>query len=111
MITNHMINSLRDQGYRHLYHIRDVRNTTIRKQEWHAVEFFGFVNDDMFRWSAYINALQASHIRLTREDDDLIWSRNDNGGTYSPRLGYKVIREEEEFNEPKWWFKGMWKFK
>ena len=33
------------------------------------------------------------------------------GGHYSPRIGYKVIKEEEELPKFRWWFSAIWKYK
>jgi hypothetical protein len=44
-------------------------------------------------------------------EDELVWSRNPYRGLYSPMLGYKVLREEEDVQDLVWLFKDVWKFK
>jgi len=56
-----------------------------------------------------MEALKGSHVRRVDKDDELMWSRNSTGGFYSPKLGYKVIREEEDHQEPLCWYKTIWK--
>jgi len=39
------------------------------------------------------------------EEDSLLWAKTDCGGSYTPNLCYKALREEELQPETKWWFK------
>ena len=51
-----------------------------------------------------------SHIRLSDREDELLWSINPVRGSYLPKLGYKVLGEEEAYPRNHWWYKSIWKF-
>ena len=81
------------------------------RQECLPTYLFGLVGEEREIWEVYTRALQICHIILTTIEDSLLWSRNQVGGNYSPKLVYTIIREEEDYNEPLWWHKYLWKFK
>ena len=56
-------------------------------------------------------SLKSSHVRIKEDVDELSWCRNLVGGGYSPKLGYKVFKEDDLDVEEERWFKGVWKFK
>ena len=79
------------------------------RQEWTPREGLDFQGEDKVSRKSYTISLKKSHIILSNNECVLIWSRSEGGGYYSLWLGYKVIREKEDFNEPLWWYKSLWK--
>ena len=67
------------------------------------------MNDDIIIQNIYIKKLKEFHIHLVDRDDYLVWSINKSCGCYSPKLGYRVLRQE--YNHPKghWWIPVIWK--
>ena len=46
------------------------------------------------------HSLKSSHVRIKEDEDELSWCRNLVAGGYSPKLGYKVFREDDmDFGE------------
>jgi hypothetical protein len=56
-----------------------------------------------------IATLKRSHIRLTNREDELVWKK-DPLGYYTPKAGYIALNIPLHQN-PKWWWKGLWKQK
>ena len=48
---------------------------------------------------------------IKEDSDSLLWTKNVVGGSYSPKLGYKDLREMEPIPYLQWWFKIICKFK
>ena len=48
----------------------------------------------------YIKYLKDTHFLLKDKEDELLWDKNYQGGHYTPRLGYIIIREEEDHPLP-----------
>lgn len=46
----------------------------------------------------YCQSLRLSHVKIRDEIDSVIWSKNPIGGSYSPKLGYKALREVDTPN-------------
>ena len=80
-------------------------------QECLPVESFGFFNEDMTLQNAYINVLHFNHVKLPPHGGFLVRCMNANSGIYTPIIGYMVIQEEDNFNDPLWWFKSLCKLK
>ena len=47
-------------------------------------------------WDGYLSALKSSFIHFYEVEDQLIWSYNENGGSYVPKLGYLYLRMKED---------------
>lgn len=106
-----MIIDLRDQGFLFLAQIGDADTTNRFSQAWLQDEHFRFVDEDKQIWIDYVDSLQKNHVRILDKYDELIWFRIEEGGFYTPNIGYKVLREEEKdhFEAPCWSF-ALWKF-
>jgi len=60
------------------------------------------------QWNTYTQALQAKHILIVDQDDELIWKFSP-FGRYSPKLEYIHLNIERHLREPLWWWKSLWK--
>jgi hypothetical protein len=91
--------------------VADPDLTTIWTQEWKNAEQLGMEDDLVVMWNQFITNLSISLVRLKEDEERLIQSKNPSGGRYTPRIGYKVLCEEENEEHPEWWWKLIWKFK
>jgi hypothetical protein len=58
---------------------------------------------------SYIKFLVLGAIKLTKDEDKLVWSRNLGNGEYTAKLSYEACMEEERHEEEKWWWALLWK--
>jgi len=57
-----------------------------------------------------IVALRRGHIRLKDREDELVWKK-DPIGFYTLKSSYKAMNIDPLQQNPKWWWKGLWKMK
>ena len=64
-------------------------------QQWFSAEYIGF--DDPFEidvWNGYLAILKSSHVRITNDNDALVWNLS-KSGRYSPKEGYAQLMHRE----------------
>ena len=104
-----LIQNLTDYGLIHLHHIQKLCTFSHLNKSWFpAVEFELYVRESHI-WDRYIKIMLNSNVHLSNNPNILLWVKNDKGGTYSPKLGYLVLRKEEEVPAPDWWCRSFWK--
>jgi hypothetical protein len=101
---------LHTQGLYKLNQIVDPGSTNIWHQGWHSIETLGPEGDLKYQWDNYLFSLQRDHIRLLDMDDELVWQKPPHG-VYTPKLGYTTFSLDHLQDEPRWWWKGLWKLK
>ena len=50
------------------------------------IDFLGFDEQEIGIWHSYVALLSPSHVRISNEDDQLIWSLSKTG-KYTPKAG------------------------
>ena len=70
-----------------------------------------FSNEDLVTWNTYIKNIQDQdcNIQLVNKLDVMVQSRNEEGGKYTPHLGYQVLQTEEDSPNLPWWNSLIWK--
>jgi hypothetical protein len=58
----------------------------------------GLIGEEGVIWNAYIGSLQRSHLGITKEEDRIIWLKNQTLGHYSARLRHQSKFSLEEGN-------------
>ena len=57
-------------------------------QEWFTTASIGLTDQfDIICWNEYVGLLKTSHVRLTGDEDFLIWNQS-KSGKYTPKTGY-----------------------
>jgi hypothetical protein len=105
-----LIDNLHQQGIFYLTQVSDPYTTNIWQQGWKNVETLGLHDPLSEPWNIYIFSLQSSHIRITEEEDELVWKKSPLGN-YTPKLGYISLNIDLQQREPTWWWRGLWKIK
>ena len=100
--SDNMICHLDDRGYTHLDQIYILNVPPLYHQCWMPAVDFAFVVGDAIIWDQYIHNLQSSMVRLFDKPDQLLWTKNAKGGSYTPKLGYLALRELEDPPYPHW---------
>jgi hypothetical protein len=110
ILPEELIDQLHRQGIFFLSHLVDPHSTNIWNQGWRSVISLGLngVYADLLR--NYILALRRGHIRLTDREDELVWQK-DPLGSYTPKSGYIALNIDPIQQNPRWWWKGLWKLK
>lgn len=62
-------------------------------------------------WDKYIASLTSNHNHNKDSKDELNWLNDLVGVCHIPKLGYRVLCEDEALGNLEWWFKIVWKFK
>ena len=76
--------------------------TCLRIQQWLTTKSIVFVDpQDIAVWNGYIAILKASHVRISNEDDVIVWNLS-KSGHYSPKDGYAQLMMDREV-EYSWW--------
>lgn len=65
--------------------------TTIWSQGWKSAQSLDLEVDQEDRWKLFISELREGHIRVKEEADSLTWARDKASGTYTAKVGYKVM--------------------
>ena len=71
--------------------IGDPHNTTIQKQSWLNNDDLNILDVWKEEWQNYIAKLEKGHIRLTKESDELIWTYNEEGVSFTSKIRYISI--------------------
>ena len=62
--------------------------STLMAQQWFSAEYIGFTAPlEIDVWNGYIAILKSSHVRISIDDDALVWNLS-KSGRYSPKEGY-----------------------
>jgi ribonuclease HI len=110
ILLEDLIDQLHRQGIFYLSQLVDPLTTNLWNQGWKNATLLGLngIHADLMR--NYIVALRRGHIRLTDRDDELVWKK-DPIGFYTPKAGYIALNIDPLQQNPKWWWKGLWKMK
>ena len=94
-----MIDRLHLAGYHFLSDIGIFGMSVLMPQEWLSADTLGFIDPfEIAVWNGYIAILKYSHVRISNEDDCLIWHLSKTG-KYSPKVGYaELIYREVDSN-------------
>ena len=72
------------------------------EQHWLTVDYIGLVDlQEIATWNGYIAILKASHVRISNEDDVLVWNLS-KSGKYTPKEGYAKLMMVRDV-EYSWW--------
>ena len=82
-----MIDKLHYAGYFVLKDIACTVTVLLQDQGWMNADFFGFVDQEIIIWNTYVSFLTSSHVRISNEDDQLVWSLSKTG-KYTRKAGY-----------------------
>ena len=101
---------LANRGIWYLSQITDPNRTNWHTQYWLSADDLHIPWAATHCWANYIRALQESHIRLTQQEDQLIWAISPKG-YYTPKLGYLTLYQNKEPHEKLGWWTYIWKLK
>lgn len=110
ILPKDLIEQLHKQGIFYLSHLANPPTTNFWNQGWKNANLLGIVGIQAESLTNYIAALKRSHIRLTDREDELVWQK-DPIGFYTPKSGYIALNINPMQQNPKWWWKGLWKLK
>ena len=68
-----MIHKLHSVGYFVLKDIACTRTTLLQDQGWLNADFLGFDDQEIIIWNSYVALLTSSHVKISTEDDQMIW--------------------------------------
>ena len=103
-----MIDKLHDAGFSVLKDIACLGIVLLQDQGWLHADLFGFVEQEIIIWNNYVALLISSHVRISNEDDQLVWSYSKTG-KYTPKAGYFYLIEDRNDLDYSWWWKWLWK--
>ena len=105
-----MIDKLHYAGFYFLKDIAWLGLSILQEHGWFNASILGFVDQETIYWNAYLALLKSSHVRLTNEDDRLVWSQS-KIGEYIAKAGYLHLIQNRNEMEISWWWKWLWKLK
>eukprot|EP00253_Pinus_taeda_P015318 PITA_15318 len=105
-----LLRHLDSRGIFTLNQVEKVGQSNIWGQAWKSAEDLGLNIRWHHEWSSFVNELHRSHVRISNENDNLIWAHGKTGG-YSPKEGYSYLMEKKGWPAPEWWSKNLWKLK
>ena len=103
-----MIDKLHNAGFFVLNDIACLGMVLLQDQGWLHADVFGFVEQENIIWNNYVALLISSHVRITTEDDQLVWSLS-KIGKYTPKDGYFHLIQVRNEIESFWWWQWLWK--
>jgi len=80
------------------------------KQGWRSALSLGLNGDYVDLLGNYISSLRNGHIILPDREDELVWQKEPLG-SYTPKFGYIALNIDPIQQNPRWWWKGLWKMK
>jgi hypothetical protein len=101
-------NRLAQGGFYYLAQVRDPLQTNVWHQGWLSGHRLGLLEEDLFHWDRYLQALRDASIQLVDRDDELLWDGVEDG-EYTPRAGYIKLCVDFHQRDPLWWWKKIWK--
>ena len=78
--------------------------TNIWHQVWKDGHNFELAKEMVDIWNQYISALLASHIRILKHEDELVWDY-DQASIYTPKVGYIHLSVDDFARDQKWWWR------
>eukprot|EP00253_Pinus_taeda_P025808 PITA_25808 len=97
-------------GVTHITNIADPENSSFFQQAWKTAQELYIPGHWRQDWEDFTEALTQAHIRITQEEDEVVWAFEKNG-KYSPKEGYlKLIQHLQPETIQQWW-KALWKLK
>ena len=79
--------------------------TLLLEHGWLSVDSVGLEDhQDITSWNAFVSILKSSHVRLSNDDDMLIWNQA-KSGKYTPKTGYLQLFLDRHVEEVSWWWK------
>eukprot|EP01018_Ginkgo_biloba_P002192 Gb_33330 [translate_table: standard] len=100
-LYENLVNSLHGKGIYFLHQAADPILTSEWNQEWKTAAVLDLRGKEE-EWKLYIGTLRRSYVRIKDKGDVLLWSKNLEGGIYTPKLGYKFLCEGVVMEEPQW---------
>ena len=89
-----------------LYYVSDIGIHglfDLMAQQWLSADFIDFSDPfEIDEWNGYLTILKSSHVRITNDDDTLVWNLS-KSDRYSPKEGYAQLMRRDL--EPIWWWK------
>ena len=83
-----MLERLRLVGLYCLSNIGIHGMSALMAQQWFTAYFIGFTDPfEIDVWNGYLAILKSSHVRISNDDDILVWNLS-KSGRYSPKEGY-----------------------
>jgi hypothetical protein len=110
ILSEQLIQHLHSLGFTHLNTLADPNRSTLWSQGWTDPNRLGLSEEEKLELESYIYSLKSSQIRLTDNEDELIWDPTPSG-IYSPKLGYLKYNSDLGLREPVWWWRKLWKVK
>lgn len=99
-----------DQGVSRIAQIADPDNSTFLLQAWKSAPDLHIPERWRQDWEIYTEALKQAHIRITEEEDEIVWALAKNG-SYTPKDGYQSLMEQFQPEHAQQWWKAIWKLK
>ena len=97
-----------------LYFLNDIGcpdMSLLNNQGWFSAALIGLAEQqDITCWNEYLALLKTSHVRLSCDEDLLIWNHS-KSGKYTLKSGYLQLVLDRQVEELSWWWKVLWKFK
>ena len=66
------------------------------------------MEQEIIIWNNYVALLISSHVQISNEDDQLVWSYSKTG-KYTPKAIYFYLIEDRNDLDWSWWWKWLWK--
>ena len=87
-LPSSMIEKLHLAGFYFLSDIGLHGMTALLAQQWFTADSIGFTDpQEIDVWNGYVAILKSSHVRISNDDDALVWNLS-KFGQYSPKEGY-----------------------
>ena len=90
-----MLEKLHLAGVYYLSNIGFHGMSPLMAQQWFYANFIGFTDPlEIDVWNGYIAILKSSHVRISIDDDALVWNLS-KYGRYSPNDGYAQLMNRD----------------
>ena len=66
------------------------------------------MEQEIIIWNNCVALLISSHVQISNEDDQLVWSYSKTG-KYTPKASYFYLIEDRNDLDWSWWWKWLWK--
>ena len=110
-ITFFFIDKLHSVGVFSLKDIGVPGLIPLMEQVWLSVDQLGLDDhQDVAVWNGYLSILKRSHVRLTNDNDVLVWNLS-KSCLYTPKKGYvQLLLDRDGMDHSQWW-KLLWNLK
>ena len=72
-------------------------------QGWKSIDYLGLQGYLEEEWNTFLKCLNSSDIKLSDENDTIIWPQNASSGNVIAKLGYQLVVLSGVNVEHKWW--------